>query len=150
MIIDNVKNCEKYYSLGNRIEQALKFIGSTDFSIYNAGKYNIASDRIFFLVNEYQTKSMNDCVLESHKKYIDLQFMYSGTEKLGHSLLTNQVVSKKYDPESDCVLYKPEDLSLIKLLKGEFAIFFPNDLHMPGIMIEKPENVKKIVVKILI
>ena len=150
MIIDNIKNCGIYFPLGKRLEQALKFICDTDFSNYNAGKYPINSNYLFFLVNEYRTKQINDCLLESHKKYYDLQFMFKGKEKIGHSLLTNQKITKTYDSENDYVLYKPEYLSVIKLLEGEFAVFFPDDLHMPGIKYDEPENIKKIVVKILI
>lgn len=34
--------------------------------------------------------------------------------------------------------------------KGMFAIFFPEDLHMPGISTSIPQNVKKVVVKVMI
>lgn len=150
MIIDSIKNCEIYFPLGKRVEQALKFILDTDFSNHIAGKYEIDDNRLFFLVVEYKTKEINDCLMESHKKYIDIQFMYNGNERVGHTTLANQTITKEYDLESDYVLYKPGDISLLKLEKNDFAVFFPDDLHMPGIVYEKPENVKKIVVKILI
>lgn len=150
MILDNIKNCGIYFSLGKRMEQALRFICNTDFSNYKAGKYPIDNVNLFFLVNEYQTRQINDCLLESHKKYYDLQFMFNGKEKIGHSLLKNQIITKTYNSENDYVLYKPENLSFINLFESEFAVFFPDDLHMPGIKINEPENIKKVVVKILI
>ncbi len=48
-----------------------------------------------------------------------------------------QTPSKAYDNEKDFMLWgeKPSFFSVIKA--GMFAVFFPHDLHMPNVMIEK-------------
>lgn len=150
MIFDNLQNSARYYSLGDRIKRAFEFIKNTDFGSYKAGKYPENGDGMFFLVNEYTTKELKDCLMESHRKYIDLQYMLKGSEQIGHALLTNNTITKEYDSENDYVLYKPEKLSLFTLHEGEFAVFFPNDLHMTSIFNETPQAIKKIVVKVLI
>ena len=150
MIFDNIQNSARYYSLGDRIKKAFEFIKETDFNNYKAGKYPESGDGMFFLVNEYITKEMLDCLMESHRKYIDLQYMLKGSEQIGHALLTKNTITREYDSENDYILYKPEKLSLFTLHESEFAIFFPNDLHMTSIIDEVPKAIKKIVVKVLI
>jgi len=36
----------------------------------------------------------------------------------------------------------------LDLSAGYFAIFYPEDAHMPGLAVEGPESVKKVVVKV--
>lgn len=150
MILDKIENIELYFQLGERIKQALCYIRDSDFSELKAGKHYIDGDKLFVLVNEYKTKNICDCLMESHKKYIDLQYMYKGCEMIACSILTKQEPSKSYDSVGDYTLYNPIDYSMIKLETGTFVLFFPDDLHMPSIMHNEPENIKKMVVKILI
>lgn len=150
MIFDKIENIELYFQLGERIKQALIYIRETDFTKLKTGKHNIDGDKLFVLVNEYKTKDISECVMEAHKKYIDLQYMYKGCEKIACSILTDQEPTKNYDSENDYSLYKPFDFSIIKLETGTFALFFPDDIHMPGIVHNESKNIKKIVVKILI
>ncbi len=149
MIIDRIENSEHYLNLGKRIARAFDYINSTDFSKIEPGKYEIDSDSIFAMVNEYETKDIKDCALEAHRKYIDIQYMYSGTELIGVTSLVNQIPVKEYNQEKDCVFFN-EETSLIKMNAGMFAIFFPGDLHMPGVKENGLSNVKKIVVKVRI
>ncbi|UCH13774.1 MAG: YhcH/YjgK/YiaL family protein [Bacteroidales bacterium] len=149
MIIDRIENSGLYLNLGNRIARAFNYINSTDFSKTEPGKYEIDSDNIFAVVNEYETKDIKDCALEAHRKYIDIQYMYSGAELIGVAPLVNQTPVKEYSEEKDCVFFN-EETSLVKMTGGMFAIFFPGDLHMPGVKADGPSKVKKIVVKVRI
>jgi len=150
MILDKIENIELYFPLGERIKQALVYIRETDFTKLKEGRYYLDSNKLFALVNEYKTKDISECIMEAHKKYIDLQYMYNGCEMIAYSILTNQKPTKSYDSENDYGLYKPEDFSLIKLEQDTFVVFFPDDLHMPSIKCNESESIKKIVVKILI
>jgi len=150
MVLDKIKNIGQYSLLSERIGQAIGYICNTDFSDLKVGKYDIDGEKLFALVNEYKTKDICECEMEAHEKYIDLQYMYYGCEMIACSILTDQKPVKSYDAEGDYALYNPIDYSMIKLENGTFALFFPDDIHMPGIMHKEPENIKKIVVKILI
>lgn len=149
MIIDRVENSDLYLNLGKRIARAFNYINSTDFSRTEPGKYEVENKDIFAVVNEYETKDINDCALEAHRKYIDIQYMYSGVELIGVAPLVNQIPVKEYNDEKDCVFFN-EETSLVKITAGMFAIFFPGDLHMPGVKANGLSKVKKIVVKVRI
>lgn len=149
MIIDHIKNIGLYTNLSERIALALKYIAETDFSTVEKGKYEIDGDSIYAAVSEYQTKTISECKIEAHKKYIDVQFIISGKEAMGLTLLNNQQPSIPYDNEKDCVFYN-EPTSLLNFEAGMFAIYFPHDLHQPCISIGEGCVVKKVVVKVMV
>jgi YhcH/YjgK/YiaL family protein len=60
--------------------------------------------------------------------------------------LSNQPETKAYNSEKDYTLYKGH-VSLIQMKPGMFAIFYPNDLHMPGLS-DMEVKVKKLVIKV--
>lgn len=147
MVIDKLKNSGLYSFKNERIKTALEFLTETDFSKIEDGKYEIDGENIYYIKTKYLTKQTEEAQLEAHKKYIDVQYVLKGSEKIGYLPFNNQTVFKEYDDENDYMLFN-ENCDYIMLNEGMFAIFFPGDLHKPGIKIEKPEEVKKIVIKV--
>jgi YhcH/YjgK/YiaL family protein len=149
MIIDRIENSGLYLNLGNRIAKALKYLNSTDLSGIKPGRYEVEDDNIYAIVNEYKTKDAKDCVLEAHRKFIDIQYIYSGVELAGVTSLINQIPVEEYDETRDCVFFN-EETSFVKMTAGMFAVFFPGDLHMPGVKADSISEVKKVVIKVRI
>lgn len=147
MIFDKIENADLYKGINSRIAKALNYLQNTDFSDLKNGKHEIDGDAVFSLINEYDTKNNDDNLLESHLKYIDVQYVAEGIEQIGITSFTNQKTFKSYDNADDYMLFK-EPYNLITLNKGMFAIFFPDDLHMPGLNAGKISKVKKVVVKV--
>lgn len=149
MIFDKIENAHLYKGLSARITTALKYIEITNFSKLTPGKYEIDGSNIFAVINEYDTKDADNELLEAHQKYIDIQYIAKGEENIGVTTHTNQQPVKLYDHENDYMLFnEPYTLSLLN--KGMFAIFFPDDIHLPGISTGSLSQVKKVVVKVKI
>jgi len=148
MIIDTLKNAALYYGLGPKFIKAFEYLQQTDFSKVEKGKYEIDGKAIFAIVNEYDTIATTGEQMESHKKYIDIQYIVSGEELIGHDFLQAQAPSQAYDEETDFMLFAETPVFFSKLQQGMFAIFFPGDLHMPNIKVDNPLPVKKVVIKI--
>jgi YhcH/YjgK/YiaL family protein len=146
MVLDKIENSGLYKSLHPRFDKAFEYIQKTDFSLLDDGKYEIEGENIFALVQEYNTKDAKDAKPEAHIKYIDIQYIHSGTELIGVATLKNQAIVVS-DPEKDITFFDGET-SLVKFETGMFAIFFPGDLHMPGILETQPAKVKKVVIKV--
>ena len=144
MIIDRIENYKNYENLGIKISLALNHIKTTDFDNKEPGRYDIDGDDIYVMVNDYNTKHISECRLEGHRKYIDIQYVVKGSELMGYLPLSDQAVTAEYDDEKDVVFFEGSPL-FVKLDKGMFVIFFPEDLHMPGI--GNGEPVRKIVIK---
>ncbi len=149
MILDKIENADQYKLLGKRMATALGYMKTTDLSTVEPGKYEIDGSDIFALVQDYETKNRLECKLESHRKYIDIQYLLKGSEFVGHTLLNNQTPVKEYSAEDDYMLFS-EKASFFELKPGMFAIFHPSDLHMPSVYEKQPEKVRKVVIKVKI
>lgn len=147
MIVDKIENSHLYNSLGEKIIKAFEILKQTDFSKLEPGKYDVDGDNIFYMINHYKTKNMEGSESEVHRKYIDVQYMVSGNECIGYAPLENQVPTKKYDEEGDFAFYN-EKVSTVTMKPGMFAIFYPTDLHMPGIIHNESTDVVKVVIKV--
>ncbi len=145
MIFDYIKNIDKYKSLHPRFEKAFEFIRTADLDNLTHGKHPVEGDDIYASVNEYMTKS--EGYLEAHVKYIDIQIVTKGIEQIGFFGLEDQEIRDHYDDEKDIAFYFGDCEHLI-LQPGLFAIFFPKDLHKPGISVYDSVKVKKIVIKV--
>lgn len=151
MIKDNIKNANLYYKLSPLLEAGLKYLENTDFSTIPLGKYEILSDEVYAMVQDYSSKLKSEGKFEAHKKYVDIQYVVEGEELIGVSNVSNFTDATDYSEEKDIVFLVPKiDCShdFIKLKKNEFAIFTPDDAHMPSIAVETPAYVKKVVVKV--
>ncbi|WP_031480338.1 YhcH/YjgK/YiaL family protein [Maridesulfovibrio frigidus] len=150
MIIDSLEHASKY-KFGPAWEKTFEFLAKVDPAI-EEGKHIIDGDNVFALVSEYKTKDYDKGRFEAHRKYVDIQFLISGREKLGYASLQALEEETPYDSERDVEFLKdlPEVPSISTLIPGIFMAFFPQDGHMPGLAYDKPEPVKKIVIKIAI
>jgi len=146
MIVDRIENYALYTGLGDRIRAALEYIRTTDFDHADAGRHDLDGDRLFAIINDYETIGRKEGQLEGHRKYIDIQYVVRGTEWIGYAPLSGQTVAIDYDPEDDCLLFEGE-ATFIRFETGMFAIFFPQDLHQPGTGNESIP-VRKVVVKV--
>ena len=145
MIHDALKNFNQYTSLHSRFKKVTDFLfaGIADIDV---GSHDLG-EGVIAMVSEYDTKNVSEGVIEAHRKYIDIQIMLSGREKVG---ICNVDECKKepYDLEKDLQKMKG-DVEFITLKPCYFAVFFPSDGHMPQIKAgQKSEHVKKIVIKV--
>jgi YhcH/YjgK/YiaL family protein len=149
MIIDRLKNAYLYYGLGNRVKKALQYLENNDLSKLEPGKYEIDGTDIFLIINHKDTKQREECPWEAHRRYIDIQYVLTGIEQIGYAYIDEMEVAMDYDENKDCIFFKGEG-DLFTVSAGTFALFNPEDVHRPGICIDKPEAVKKAVVKVLV
>lgn len=149
MIFDKIENTHRYQGIHDSLNTALKFLDSGSFADLTAGTYEVQGEEVYGIVKVCRTRSLSEpenC-LEAHRKYIDVHYVIEGTEEIGVTSLKDQVPVKAYDPVDDYALYKcPFDV--MKLEAGNFAIFFPDDVHMPEITRGAISDLKKIVLKV--
>ncbi|BFG69489.1 YhcH/YjgK/YiaL family protein [Sediminibacterium sp. KACHI17] len=148
MVIDHISRAALYFHLHPGIETALRYIQTTDFTQLENGKYELDGEQLFAIVQAYDTKDPDTEKLEAHKKFIDVQYVVSGQEKMGHALLSTQVPSREYQSDDDFMLFDETPDFFTVVTAGMFTIFYPSDLHMPCIIHERSTPVKKVVVKV--
>lgn len=153
MIIDSLSHRQQYQAVSLDIALVLEHLATTDYSQCPEGRYPIDGERIFAIVSDYQPIMPEQSYFEIHREYIDVQFIVNGYESIGWLPLVEQKLEIHYQPEMDVAKFPPEPLlekaSFMGLTTGMFAIFFPQDIHMPAV-IPSSESVRKVVVKIKI
>lgn len=150
MIVDALDYVEAY-DLGDAFEKGFQFLLTLDPDIED-GRYEIDGDRVFAMVQTYTSKDPDDAELEVHRKYSDIQYLLEGEEIIGYCPLIGDLeVTKEYSDEKDIeFLAQPgQGVTGIFMEPGTFAIFFPQDAHMPGLAVDDESvEVRKVVVKV--
>lgn len=150
MIIDSLDNAEKYFCAHPLFKRAFEYIRSQNLQTMEIGKYEIEGDNLKAIVSNKKgmTAEESTAKFECHDQHIDIQVCIEGREKLGWKPRNNCTDQKgDYNPEKDVVFYNDKPDMFFHLTNGQFAIFFPEDVHAP--MIGEGE-IKKMVVKVKI
>ncbi len=148
MIIDSITNAQMYAAVGGRIRQGLEYLQRTNLAALEPGRYEIDGANVYVLVSEYVTKELADGRWEAHQRYLDLQCLVRGTERVGHAFI-DRMRAGAYDAQKD-VMWLAGDGDFATLQPGTFMLLGPQDAHMPGIAAGRPGPVKKVVVKIAV
>lgn len=150
MIFDNIKNCEMYYGVNPKFKKAFEFIKKAVEENVEVGKYEIEGKDIYASVQNYDSKLKENSSFEGHNNYIDIQYIIDGREIMGVMEIAHAEVRDEYNPDKDVTFYKDsETASCCVAGKGDFCIFYPHDIHRPGMAFNNiPSNVRKIVVKV--
>ena len=147
MVYDKIDNIETYKGLSDDIYEGLKFLKNTTPELA-CGVHEI-NPRVKAIVSEYETKSVNENGYEAHRKFIDIQYLLKGKEKNCCLPIERLSETKPYKEEIDAAFYDAEIPSQELMLgDGFFAIYWPQDGHMPCLIVDVSEKVKKVVVKI--
>ncbi len=148
MIKDSFRYIEKYRGLSENINLAIEYLIKTDFCNVEPGRYEVFEDKVFAMVSQYTTRLKNTGKLEAHKKYLDIQYIVCGNELIGYSNIDGLKILHEYDMEKDICFLEGTAKDFLLLEEGDFAVFWPEDAHMPCISPQKPSSVKKVVVKV--
>ena len=147
MVYDKIDNIETYKGLSEDIYEGLKFLKNATPDLA-CGVYEI-NPRVKAIVSEYETRPIIENGYEAHSKFIDIQYLLKGTEKNCCLPKVRLKEIKAYQEEIDAAFYMAEVPTMeLTLGAGYFAIYWPQDGHMPSLFIEGPEEVKKAVVKV--
>jgi YhcH/YjgK/YiaL family protein len=138
-----------YFRNKERWDKAFAFLKNTDLKALEVKRHDIDGDNLYALVTEYLTKNEEDAKFESHKKYVDIQYVISGSEQINVTPVTKKgEVLTPYDETKDLEFMTVSESVSRVATPEKFLIFFPTDLHRPGVRIGENAQVKKIVVKV--
>jgi YhcH/YjgK/YiaL family protein len=148
MIFDKLENANFYSTLNEKIKTSLSYLQENDLKNLENGKYEIDGQDIFVIVQDYDTKPFEQGKWEAHRAYIDIQYIVEGQEKIGFANIDDFSQITQYDKEKDIVFLEGNG-DFVTLKQGDFAIFTQQDAHMPGLLVDKSQHVKKAVIKII-
>lgn len=149
----HVDHAESYRGLGAGIDAAIAFLKTCDVATRPDGKHLVNADGVFVIVQRYATKSEAAAVWETHRKHVDVQYIGQGRERMGWCRRTPALtIRQPYCDDREAEFYEPPtDAAFIELEAGEFAVFWPDDVHAPSLTPlgdAQPRDVLKVVVKV--
>ncbi|HEY0023291.1 MAG TPA: YhcH/YjgK/YiaL family protein [Longimicrobium sp.] len=148
MILTTLAESAAYEVLGSRVATGLRWLREMD-PANGDGRHAIDGEEVFALVSSYQTGPATEKRFESHRVYVDLQYVVSGSERILHAPVDALAVETPYDPAADIAFYaEPLFASSLLMRPGDLAVFHPGDGHKPGCMAGGRHEVKKVVVKV--
>lgn len=151
MIADDMKNWMIYKEINPAFIKAFNFLEDIKINSLPYGIHFIDGNKIYATISSYNTLPVFERKWESHKKYIDIQYIIEGIEYIGYCPIKETQNPEEYSNEKDVIIYNDSaESSLIELKEKQFAIFFPEDAHKPGCYKDKSDKVRKIVIKVLI
>lgn len=148
MILDRVENLLAYLSMNKGFTAAAEFLAAEDINELADGKYKIDGENVFATVVRDSGRRSEDALLEIHRKYIDIQLVLEGCDEMGWKALSSCAQpADEFDKEKDLQFFRDEAELHVPVTAGMFAIFFPEDAHMPMISEGK---LHKIIIKIAV
>ena len=149
MIADRLDRAAQYAGLPKRIRTALEWLRATDLAALPVGRIDLEGEKLFALVQEYDTKPMSEGLWEAHRSYIDVQYVVRGVERMGYTPVETITVTKPYDADKD-YLNGTGPGAFIEAPAGMVFVLWPGDAHMPGMRVDGPVPVRKIVLKVAV
>jgi len=149
MIVDELENSAVYEKVLPGLAAAFRFLVDNARADLPEGDYEIDGRNVYAVVLHRVTTPIEGAQFETHDRYADLHCVMSGRETIGWAPRKCLRAHSEHDPKGDVTFYDlPPDPTLVKMDPGRFALFLPDDGHMPLKQREKPSEVYKIVVKV--
>lgn len=149
MLKQQVVNRDFYQFINEDFKAAFDFLQSYELETLEAGRIDI-NDRVYAIVQEYQTEPEDQVKWEAHKKYFDIQYVVSGAEKFLVIQKSKLTVSVPFDEAKDIEFFgeTSESADSVILMPGDLVIVGPEEAHKPHCMLKESGSVKKIIVKV--
>lgn len=129
-------------------DKLFTWLGSHNLETMPAGQYAVDGEHCYVKVSDVTTRPLSKCSIESHRRYIDLQYVAKGTERFGRiKNMADATPKAPYKP--DIINYTSNKVKYMNSRPDIFFLFFPSNLHVAmGQAGKQPEQVRLIVAKI--
>lgn len=142
MVTGNIKHCEKYYLLNKYFKDVFEYLKTVK---KENGKYIISEENAW--VNPPVVRDVCSDIYETHRNFIDIHYILSGSEVFGCCDAERLDVTDEYDKNTDCEFLKGKG-NLITMSEGDFIIVFPEDAHNVIVDYDKSKELVTVVAKI--
>ncbi len=145
MILSTIKDGGTYTAISPLVKEAIEWLQNWNEADFKVGKEELPSG-VIIKFQEPALVPAEKARTEAHKRYIDIQVPLKGIEVMGWTPIEDlKNVLQPYNEEKDVAFYGDSPMTLVNVLPGQMAIFFPEDGHAPNIGIG---NHRKLCIKI--
>ena len=147
--IDRKEFTISYFKHKERWDKAFAFLKNSDLEKLELKRHEIDGNNVYAPVSEYMTKNEEDARYEAHLKYIDIQYVITGKELIGVAPVSDRKdMLEAYNEANDIMFMTVNTITNLKASPDRFFIFFPDDIHRPGLKDRENSLVRKVVVKV--
>lgn len=129
MILDLLTAGEPYVAVHPGLRAALEFLRRPSLAALPDGRCAIDGERLYAMVMRGRGAARSRPRMETHRRYIDVQYTVAGAEELGWSPAAGLRVETPYDPAKDAEFYHDAPAQWLACPPGMLAMFFPHDAH---------------------
>jgi len=150
MIVSDLDHIDHQIASTPGLQKAFAFLRADNIHGLPDGRVEIDGERVFALVQRYETMITEAPRFECHRKYIDVQFIVSGEEVIGWAPLSRMTITEAYDADKDICFgtVAMGKWTRAYLQEGQLAVLWPEDGHAPKLAGKASSPVMKIVVKV--
>ncbi|MDR0576214.1 MAG: YhcH/YjgK/YiaL family protein [Candidatus Accumulibacter sp.] len=136
--------------LPGAIVQALEAVRKVDLGALAPGRYEIEGDKLFYLVQDAELRTLTESRAEAHRKYADIQIPFSARERYGFALPQAGLAPSDDQFEAKDLAFYPPPAGecFIDAAPGDYLVFLPWELHRPCVIVNNRETIRKAVVKV--
>ena len=145
MICDTLQHLTRYKGLYKNLDTAIDYLLTHDPASLPLGRTEVDGEEVFINTMDATLHSDDGYHPEYHKKYADLQLDITGSEGWGFTTNPGREIG---DFTGDCGFQDSASVVTGALGEGRFVLFFPTELHKPGLVQHGCVGVRKAVVKI--
>ena len=149
MILAEMKTKDRYLDIHPAMKASFAFLDKCFAEGVEPGEYPIDGDNILAKVFRYELKEKANPQYETHDDHIDIQCMLRGTECQWYIPRKELKDEGPYNAARDLTFYSfSGEGSKLVLEPGDFAIYFPEDGHLPAMLGDVENDCVRIVIKI--
>ena len=115
------------------LQEAIQYLEGQDLAGMPVGTYQV-DDGFYFMIQEYETKELDACRLETHQCYADIQWIIDGAEAIDTVSVAGLQEEVAYDAAKDVAFWQePQEMCRMVLTSGAYAVLPPSIAHKPGV-----------------
>lgn len=147
MIFGNIHYKEHSTQLEAKVKECLDYAHTHNLSEFETGSHPIRGEELYVNIASYETTSAENRFWEAHRAYLDLHLMLDGCERIDLNFLDRMELRPYVEKDDFVPAYGAKKASVI-LEVGDFLVCYPEDVHMTGIKVDAPVQLKKAIFKI--
>lgn len=146
MILDTLENADLYVNLHPAFAAAFALLRREDLASLPEGRHDIDGDASYAWVAKGPGRKADEAAIETHDTHIDIQYVVEGVDTMGWKARKDLgPKTAESDDAKDLAFYEDAPTVCADVTPGMFAIFFPEDAHLPTI---SDGMLHKVIVKI--
>lgn len=149
-----IRDCINYIiqknesDVNKQVNDAIKFILK---GAYEDMPKELLPEGSTYTIQEYTTKKESECIIETHRRHIDVQYMIEGHEGFRTYMINSLTSAGKYNYETDTEYWQDGIISSHTILvPGSLVVTYHGQPHKAAIQCGKPEKVRKLICKICV